>query len=230
MQNHIDAVIFDCDGVLVDSEVLSLGVSQRVLADLGWAVELPAMLEMFMGCSHAFYVAQIEKNIGRSLEPDWALKYAHWYEKAFADGLREVEGISKAVEQIELPTAVASNSRHSRIRSSLELVGLLEKFDGRICSAEDVKKGKPAPDVYLRAALLLGVPPERCVAVEDSKSGIEAALSASMRVLAYETKLTPTGWFDRSDITVFHSMAALPGLVRELSERGEITRRPQYDR
>lgn len=217
MGNYFDAVVFDCDGVLVDSEVLAMKVGQRVLADLGWQVELFELIEMFMGCSHEYYVEQIEKNLGRVLDDDWSIPYRPWYEKAFAEDLREIEGISDAVDRITLPKAVASNSGHDRIKLSLASVGLLERFEGRICSAEDVPKGKPAPDVYIRAAKVLGVSPERCIAVEDSKFGVQAARSAGMSVLAYESDLTPAGWFDRADITVFRSMADLPGLVHELS-------------
>lgn len=217
VRSDIGAVVFDCDGVLVDSEVLSLTIGQKVLADLGWEAEMPTLVETFMGCSHEYYIAQIEKNIGRTLEPDWAVPYDPWYEKAFAEDLREIEGISHALDRIELPTAVASNSMHERIRSSLTTVGLFDRFEGRICSAEDVPNGKPAPDVYLKAAETLGVAPERCIAVEDSKFGVQAARAAGMTVLAYETDMTPSGWFDRSDITVFRSMADLPALVDELS-------------
>ncbi|QPZ38228.1 HAD family hydrolase [Paramicrobacterium chengjingii] len=217
MTSHIDAVIFDCDGVLVDSEVLTMTVGQRVLADLGWHVELSTLIEMFVGCTHEYYVEQVEKNLGRKLEDDWSLPYRPWYDEAFAEDLREIEGISDAVERIALPTAVASNSDHERIRSSLTTVGLFDRFDGRICSAEDVPDGKPAPDVYLKAAETLGVAPERCIAVEDSNVGVQAARAAGMTVLAYETDMTPAGWFDRPDITVFRSMADLPALVDELS-------------
>ncbi len=210
-------MVFDCDGVLVDSEVLSLKIGQKVLADLGWEADLPTLVESFMGCSHEHYIAEVERNLGRTLAADWADPYEPWYEKAFAEDLREIRGISHALDRIDLPTAVASNSRHERIRSSLTTVGLFDRFAGRISSAEDVPNGKPAPDVYLRAAETLGVAPDRCIAVEDSRFGVQAARAAGMTVLAYETDMTPAGWFDRPDITVFRSMADLPPLVDELS-------------
>lgn len=218
----VDAIVFDCDGVLVNSEILTIKVGQRVLADLGWEIEQSAMAELFMGCSAEFYQQQIEKNIGRSLEDGWEDLYRPWYEKVFSEELREVEGVSAAIDQIALPRALASNSSHRHIRSSLALVGMLDKFDGRICSADDVARGKPAPDVYLRAAEFLGVSPSRCVVVEDSEFGVQAARAAGMHVLAYRSDLTPSGWFARPDITVFESMERLPGLVAELSERGSI--------
>jgi HAD superfamily hydrolase (TIGR01509 family) len=220
--NFVDAIVFDCDGVLVDSEILTIKVGQRVLADLGWVVEQSAMVEMFMGCSTEHYRQQIGENIGRTLEDGWDDQYRPWYEKVFAEELREVEGVSAAIDRIDLPRALASNSSHQHIRSSLAQVGLLGKFDGRIWSAEDVPRGKPAPDVYLRAAEFLGVTPDRCVVVEDSEFGVEAARSAGMHVLAYKSALTPAAWFRRPDITVFDSMEQLPDLVAELSEHGRI--------
>lgn len=215
----VEAIVFDCDGVLVDSEVLGMTVGQRVLADLGWQVEVPELIEKFMGSSHEHYVSEVEKKLGRALEPGWDAPYRAWYEKAYAEELREIEGISAAIERISLPMAVASNSRRARIESSLRTVGLYAKFAGSIASAEDVPQGKPAPDVYLKAAEKLGVAPERCLAVEDSRFGVQAALSAGMSVFAHETELTPSGWFEDIEVTVFHSMADLPDLVRAATAR-----------
>lgn len=177
--------MFDCDGVLVDSETLSMKVSQRIVADLGWHVDLASLMGMFVGCSHEFFVSQVEKHIGRSLGPDWDAPYNGWLEEAFRSELTAVPGIKRALEMIRIPIAVASNSGHERIRMSLSLVGLLDRFDGRISSANDVTAGKPAPDVYLHAAERLGVAPDRCIAIDDSRFGVEAAQRAGMYVLAY---------------------------------------------
>lgn len=223
MTQFFDAVVFDCDGVLVDSEVLSMQVSQRVVADLGWDTDLETLMTMFMGCSTEFYVAEVEKRIGRKLEEGWALPYRLWFEEAFSRDLREIDGISAAISEIALPTAVASNSRRDRIRLSLGIVGLLDHFEGRICSAEDETAGKPAPDVYLTAASVLGVDPRRCIAVEDSSFGVQAARAAGMRVLAYATDMTPPGAHDGERTTVFRSMSALPALIDELRRNGSLT-------
>jgi HAD superfamily hydrolase (TIGR01509 family) len=219
VETSVDAIVFDCDGVLVDSEVLSIRVQKRVLSDLGWEVEEADVAEMFMGCSKEFLLQRIETQLGRTLEPHWDAPYAAWFQKAFDEELREISGIANAIDDIALPKAVASNSSHKHVRSSLKKVGLLGRFEGLICSADDVARGKPAPDVYLLAANRLGVQPERCLAVEDSEFGAEAARSAGMQVLAYKTSLTPPNWFTRPDITVFRSMAQLPDLVRQRSER-----------
>ncbi|MGW9630203.1 HAD family hydrolase [Agromyces sp. NPDC055520] len=218
---HFDAVIFDCDGVLVDSEILSAGVSQRILADLGWHVDLATMMEMFVGCSHEFFVEQTERHIGRRLEPGWSVPYRGWLETAFRAELKAVPGITRALDRITLPTAVASNSRHERIRMSLNIVGLLQRFDGRISSAEDVAAGKPEPDVYLHAADILGVPPERCIAIDDSRFGVEAAQRAGMYVLAYAGH----GYADQlpggDRVFPLHDLDALPDVVDRLTSTGD---------
>lgn len=220
MTKFFDAVVFDCDGVLVDSEPLMMKVDQRVFADMGWNVELADLAEIFMGSSQAFFHAEVERRVGRTLEPNWADLYSAWYEDVFARELREIPGISAVFDALELPFAVASNSSHHRIRSSLTTVGLLDRVDGRICSADDVPNGKPSPDVYLRAAELLGVDPQRCMAIEDSEPGTQAARSAGMHVLAYRTSLTPKSWFSHPDLTVFGSMDAVPELVQGLTNNG----------
>ncbi len=219
---QIDGVVFDCDGVLVDSESLSTQVTQKIVADLGWHVELDVLGDLLTGCSHEFYVEQVEKNIGRTLEPGWDDPYRGWLERALRAELTAVPGIHRAVADIDLPTAVASNSRHERIRMSLELVGLLPAFDGTIVSAEDVAAGKPAPDVYLRAAQLIGVPPARCVAVDDSPFGVIAAQRAGMFVLAFAGTADPRRLPTGNRTHVFDDMEQLPELIRALRADGRI--------
>ncbi len=218
----IEGVVFDCDGVLVDSEPLSMQVTQRVVADLGWHVELDVLGELLTGCSHEFYVEQIEQNIGRRLEPGWDDPYQGWLERELRAALTAVPGIHSAVAGIDLPTAIASNSTQARIRLSLEIVGLLAHFDGSIVSADDVAEGKPAPDLYLKAADLIGVPPDRCVAIDDSPFGVLAAQRAGMFVLAFARSAQP-GRLPAGDRThVFDDMSQLPDLLHRLQVGGEI--------
>jgi len=220
MTRRFDAVVFDCDGVLVDSERLSAEVSRRILADLGWDIGTDELMERFTGCSREHFVAAIESRIGRPLEPGWDAPYRGWLEEAFRAGLAPVPGIERALERIGMPVAVASNSGHERIRTSLEIVGLLSRFDGRISSAEDVAAGKPAPDVYLRAAEILGVPPERCIAIDDSRFGVEAARRAGMLVFAYG----PEGSFPAEERVVpIHDLRRLPELLDRIVRDGAIS-------
>lgn len=217
---HFDAIVFDCDGVLVDSETLSMRVSQQIVADLGWQVDLPTMMEMFVGCSHEYFVEQVEKNIGRRLEHGWDAPYHGWLEQRLRAELTAIPGIAGALDRITLPSAVASNSRHARIRMSLDIVGLLQRFEGKISSAEDVLAGKPAPDVYLRAAEMLGVPPDRCIAVDDSPFGVEAAHRAGMYVLAYAGAHGTASLPERDRVFVLDDIADLPEVVNRLTSTG----------
>lgn len=219
---HFDAVVFDCDGVLVDSEVLSMRVSHRIVGDLGWRVDLDAMMRMFTGCSREYYVSEVERHLGRTLESDWMDPYRGWHEDAFRAELQPIPGIVHALDAIELPTAVASNSSHDRIRLTLGIVGLLDRFDGRIVSAQDVAVGKPAPDVYLRSAELLTVPPERCIAVDDSHFGVTAAARAGMHVLAYTGSTHSVTISESERVHRFDDMTHLPGMVERLVKTGRV--------
>ena len=212
----VDLVVFDCDGVLVDSERLALRVDQQVLADLGWVIEPDEVVERFLGCTEADFTAAVEQHLGRALGPGWGAPYEAWYERAFAEELVAVDGIEEALDALSLPVCVASNSGHARLRSSLGQTGLLPRFEGRLFSSEDVARGKPAPDLYLHAAATLGVPPGRCVVVEDSPTGATAALAAGMRVLGYAGGLTPAHRLEDLGTTVFEDMREVPALVAAL--------------
>lgn len=209
----VDLVIFDCDGVLVDSERLSIEVDRRVLADLGWSLSKDEILHRFVGRSSAHFRAEVEAHLGRPLADDWETPYQPWYVDAFARELTAVPGVSTALDEIEIATCVASSGTHAKIRRTLGLTGLLPRFEGRIFSADDVLHGKPAPDLFLHAADRLGVSPARCTVVEDSRFGVRAARAAGMRVLGYAGGLTPADWLEREGATVFTDMLELPELL-----------------
>lgn len=210
---QIDLVIFDCDGVLVDSEKLSIEVDRRVLADLGWSLSHDEILHRFVGRSSAHFRAEVEAHRGRPLPDDWEAPYQPWYLDAFARELTAVDGVEAALDEITTATCVASSGTHAKIRRTLGQTGLLPRFDGRIFSADDVANGKPAPDLFLHAAERLGVDPERCVVVEDSRFGVQAARAAGMRVLGYAGGLTPAEWLEREGAIVFTDMRDLPELA-----------------
>lgn len=209
----VELVIFDCDGVLVDSERLSIEVDRRVLADLGWSLSRDEILHRFVGRSSAHFRAEVESHLGRTLPDDWESPYQPWYLDAFARELTAVSGIEDALDAITIASCVASSGSHEKIRRTLGATGLLERFDGRIFSADDVIDGKPAPDLFLHAAARLGVPPDRCAVVEDSRFGVQAARAAGMRVFGYAGGITPADWLEREGATVFADMRALPDLV-----------------
>ena len=145
-QGNKHLVIFDCDGVLVDSEVIAIAVDQIVLADLGWSLSLDEIIDRFVGGSHAYFVNVVEEHLSRKLPDDWEDAYQHLYREALARDLRLVEGIVDALDTINPPMCVASNGSHSKMEFTLKQVGLWSRFEGRIFSAEDVPLGKPAPD------------------------------------------------------------------------------------
>lgn len=209
----IDLVIFDCDGVLVDSEKLSVEIDQRVLADLGWQLTHEEIVHRFVGRSEAHFRAGIEEHLGLGLPDDWETPYRHWYLDAFERDLTAVAGVADALDAIDRGTCVASSGSHDKIRRNLGLTGLLPRFEGRIFSADDVRDGKPAPDLFLHAADQMGVDPARCIVVEDSRFGVQAARAAGMRVLGYSGGITPAAWLMQEGATVFADMRELPKLL-----------------
>ena len=210
----LELVIFDCDGVLVDSEPIAVRVDALVLGRLGWDLSEAEIIERFMGRSEAYMVGEIEAALGRPLPLDWDAEFVPLYRDALEAELEPVDGVMEALDAISAPTCVASSSTHERLRFTLGLTGLLERFDGRIFSAADVANGKPAPDLFLHAAASLGADPARCAVVEDSVYGIQAARAAGMRAFGYAGGLTPADRLAGPATTVFEDMRALPALLQ----------------
>ncbi len=209
----VELVIFDCDGVLVDSERICVTVDAMITADLGCTFTEAEIIERFVGSSTEVYTAAVEERLGRRLEKDWQQQYEHLYDAAFAAGLTAVDGIMEALDGLTTPFCVASNGGHHGIRQSLELVALSDRFEGRIFSAVDVPRGKPAPDLFLHAARSLGVEPGRCVVIEDSAYGVQAARAAGMRSFGYCGGLTPASRLEGPATFVFDDMRDLPALL-----------------
>jgi HAD superfamily hydrolase (TIGR01509 family) len=208
-----DLVMFDCDGVLVDSERISVRIDVRVLGELGWPMSEAEVVERFVGRSESYMVGEIERHLGHPLGDGWEDGFQHLYREAFEAELEPVAGVTDALDAIDLATCVASSSSHERLERTLALTGLLEHFRGRIFSADDVVNGKPAPDLFLHAAAAMGVPPARCAVVEDSVFGVEAARAAGMHTFAYAGGLTSAGRLYGPATTVFDDMCELPRLL-----------------
>jgi HAD superfamily hydrolase (TIGR01509 family) len=209
----VELVIFDCDGVLIDSERLGVQVDVMALRELGWPLSETEAIARFVGRSDHENRATIEAHLGRKLPDGWGDEVDERYRQAFATALTPVEGVLEALDRISLPTCVASSGTHEHLRYTLELTGLYERFAGRIFSADDVGKGKPAPDLFLHAAERMDAEPARCVVVEDSRPGVEAARAAGMRVLAFAGGLTPAERLDGPDTILFYDMRELPSLL-----------------
>ncbi len=218
MSIPFELVILDCDGVLVDSEHLSMRVDTQVLAELGWRLTNEEVVERFMGRTHAFMVAEIETYLGRPLDPGWEDGFQQRYCDAFALHLKPVAGVVEALDALaasETLTCVASSGGHEKMRFTLGLTGLWDRFEGRIFSATEVAHGKPAPDLFLHAAERMGVDPAACAVVEDSRYGVEAARAAGMRVFAYGAGLTHPDRLAGPGTVVFEEMRELPRLLSE---------------
>jgi HAD superfamily hydrolase (TIGR01509 family) len=208
-----DLVVLDCDGVLVDSEPVAARVDAEALAELGWVLDEAEIVRRFLGRSVPDMLAEVERHLGRPLPEGWWAEVERRYRAALADELRPVDGIVEALDAITAPTCVASSGGHDKLRFTLGLTGLYPRFAGRIFSAHDVARGKPAPDLFLHAAARMGADPARCVVVEDSRFGVEAARAAGMRALGYAGGLTPAAWLEGPGTIVFDDMRRLPDLL-----------------
>jgi HAD superfamily hydrolase (TIGR01509 family) len=210
-----DLVIFDCDGVLIDSERLAIRIEASILNSLGWPLQESEIVKRFVGRSATYMQGIVEAEIGRTI--DWALEFEAKYREVFAEELTPVRGILTVLDAISVMTCVASSSSHEMLRFSLGLLGLYGRFEGRVFSAEDVARGKPAPDLFLHAAASIGVEPVRCAVIEDSASGVAAGVAAGMSVFGYAGGVTSAAALARPGVRVFTDMLDLPDLLR-LSE------------
>jgi HAD superfamily hydrolase (TIGR01509 family) len=210
-----ELVIFDCDGVLVDSERIAVRVEAELLAELGWPLSQAEIVERFMGRTTEYMDEAIEARLGSRLPGDWRDQFQRRYREAFAAELVPVDGVLDALDQIAVPTCVASSGSHDKLRFTLGHTGLYERFEGRIFSGYEVANGKPAPDLFLHAAARMGAGPARCAVVEDSLYGVLAARAAGMRVFGYAGGLTPADRLEGEATVVFEDMRELPRLLAE---------------
>jgi HAD superfamily hydrolase (TIGR01509 family) len=210
-----ELVIFDCDGVLVDSERIAVRVEAELLAELGWPLSQAEIVERFMGRTTEYMDEAIEAQLGSRLPGDWRDQFQRRYREAFAAELVPVDGVLDALDQIAVPTCVASSGSHDKLRFTLGHTGLYERFEGRIFSGYEVANGKPAPDLFLHAAARMGAGPARCAVVEDSLYGVLAARAAGMRVFGYAGGLTPVDRLEGEATVVFEDMRELPRLLAD---------------
>jgi HAD superfamily hydrolase (TIGR01509 family) len=182
---RFDLVIFDCDGVLVDSEIISCREHARLLTELGYPITADQVFERFLGRATHDTTAEVEAELGRSLPVDFVTQLKTRMDAAFASSLRAVPHLETALDALDRPFCVASSGTPDKIATSLRLVGLGHWFASRIFSAAQVARGKPAPDLFLFAASRMAVEPARCLVIEDSVPGVLGARAAGMTVLGY---------------------------------------------
>lgn len=180
-----DLVIFDCDGVLIDSETISCTAVTRIMARHGVACDLPEVLSRFLGRSASAVTDHYVSVAKRPLPKDFVDEWRNHLFEAFARDLTAIEGTRQAVEALGVPYCVASSSDEERLEFTLRKTALWDLFEGRIFSTTMVANGKPAPDVFLLAAATAGVAPQRCLVIEDSVNGITAAKAAGMTAYGF---------------------------------------------
>ena len=208
-------VIFDCDGVLVDSEGIANRIIARELTAIGWAMSPEEADRLFLGMTLPGMVPMIEAKIGRPIPADFGETLRVAFEVALA---REVEAIPGAIAALDgvtalgLPWRVASNSSHAEMEVKFARLGILDRVRGRTHSYQDVAHGKPAPDVFLAAAAAEGVSPAECIVIEDSTTGMRAARAAGMDCLAYAPHGNEDA-FRALGAVPFNPMADLPRLI-----------------
>ncbi|NII10090.1 HAD-IA family hydrolase [Oleiagrimonas sp. C23AA] len=205
----IDLLICDCDGVIVDSEILAERAWRTCLARYVSAEAYEPALAGTFGMTSTVLGERLRRCFGEALPDDFAEQVHREWETAVSGELAAIDGVREALCAIDLPLAVASNSWTHQVEHALQRADLVERVGGRVFAADMVQNPKPAPDVYLLAAETLGVAPERCLVVEDSATGARAALAAGMQVL---------GFVGASHIPEGHAQA-----LRELGVRDIVT-------
>lgn len=181
----IKHIIFDCDGVLVDSEPLSMEIDRDILAENGIAMTISEVGAQFIGLTFEDFVRKIESDYRIKLPPDVTEDKNRRLLDLYERKLKPAPGIHDILARMAMPTSVASNSPRHRVEAAFRIAGLTPFFGGRITTFEDVAQGKPAPDVYVEAARRAGLAPEACLAIEDSRAGVTSAVAAGCPVIGF---------------------------------------------
>ena len=208
-----ELVIFDCDGVLVDSDRISLRIQAERISALGLEMTYEDCVREFLGLGMEATLEILAERLGRPVPEGWERELDAAVREGFRRELEPMPDVVAALEEIELPTCVASSGSHEKMRFTLGLTGLWDRFAGRIFSAEEVQRGKPAPDLFLHTAARMSTSPDRCIVVEDSPFGVAGAKAAGMATLGFAAA-TPSALLDGAD-AVFTTMADLPGLLAD---------------
>lgn len=213
MPDRFDLIIFDNDGVLVDSEWHANGILADLLCEAGLPSTRESCIAEYMGSSMKLVREMAEGRLGRPLPADLEDRYHERLFETFRTQLTAIPGVGAALDRIATPTCVASSGTHERIRLALTTTGLLPRFHGRIFSAQDVARGKPEPDLFLHAAKTLGIRPERCAVIEDSPLGVDAANRAGMTAFGF-ARMMPAARLRAASGGIFSAMDELPNLLR----------------
>ncbi|MEP0706727.1 MAG: HAD family phosphatase [Parvibaculum sp.] len=212
-------IIFDCDGVLVDTEPVANRALARFLGECGYEISYEECRRLFVGRTMQAVQAHVEEATGRPLGEDWPERIRDATLKAFAEGVEPVEGARDVLSGLDarsMPYCVASSGKFEKMRFTLGATGLLPLVEDVLFSAEEVAHGKPAPDLFLHAAARMGHAPERCLVIEDSVPGVQAGVAAGMTVIGYAgDPMTDEAALTREGAHVISDMSALIALLIE---------------
>lgn len=213
---YFELIIFDCDGVLVDSERITAEVFSKVLnEECGLSLSLDVLLETFMGQSSQKCLTIIEEMIGQKPPLGLETRYQNEINNALQKSVTAITGIEKTLAELSIPYCVASGGTHEKMRTTLGKTNLLEHFEGKLFSTSDVPRGKPSPDVFLHAAKSMQcLDPNRCLVIEDSPLGVEGGIAAGMTVFGFadlirKQKLIESG--------AHHIIREMGNLVKEIA-------------
>lgn len=204
-------VIFDLDGTLVDSETIGTEALVELLPDLDIPIE--TLIDDYRGQKMADILADVERRLNRELPEGFEHTYRDHASARLRTHLKPMPGVVEMLGQLSQPLAVASSAPPAKIRLALEVCDIDHHFGDKVFSCYDINAWKPNPSIYLHTAQAMGVPPERCIVVEDSDVGVAAALGAGMRVLRYRFP------HDLPEVIEFHEMRQLPSLLQEVSAK-----------
>ena len=211
---RFDLVIFDCDGVVVDSERITHDVFGAFVRSLGVSMSGEEMHQHFLGRRLAECVAIVEQLTGRPVPPGALDGYKADRDRVLREQVVPIEGIREVLKGLTIPYCIASSGDHDKMKITLGATRLLPLFEGRLFSATEVPNGKPAPDVFLYAARRMGASPERTAVIEDSINGVLAGRAAGMTVFGF-AGLTPSAkLLDAGAAAIFTHMRELPVLLK----------------
>lgn len=207
-------IIFDCDGVLVDSEAISNGVIVDMANSLGANIDLNYALENYSGTSLAFVMDDVASRINGKLPDNFVSEYRRISFERFETDIKPVEGIVDVLEQLTVPFCVASNGPLNKMQLNLKVTGLSKYFEGSMFSAYEINSWKPDPTLFLTAAKTMGFEPQDCAVVEDSLSGVEAGIAGGFDVFALSHTHDMDAFVEQG-VTVFSKMSELLDLLNK---------------
>lgn len=206
-------IIFDCDGVLVDSETISAIVFQKMAKELGFDLDYKSAVENFTGTPMTENLRFIEEHIKGNLPEGFEQNFRDRTYDAFKTDLKPIKGIHNLLDKIKVPFCVASSGPVSKIRLNLTTTRLINKFEGRIFSSYEIGSWKPEPGIFLHTAKEMGFLPKECVVIEDSEAGVKAAVSGGFKVFVL-SKHKKKEAFEKLGAKVFFSMNELSSILK----------------